>query len=136
MDQDGILLGCIGRRMYHSLQAGTIPSPPEVAHCPDCRPQSNDVALTRQCHGSFEIPSRKAKPIPTGYHAALVVQVVSVLLLKGDLQGSVLGGDGGGIVPLEVLRLPVVEVDGLPIWVITGVEGSTVGVEFIREDQL
>jgi hypothetical protein len=58
------------------------------------------------------------------------------LLGESDLEGAVLGGDGGGVIPLEVTRLPVVEVDSFPEWVVAGVERSTVIVEFVREDQL
>jgi len=61
---------------------------------------------------------------------------VSLLPAQSALEGPVLGGDGRGIIPLEVARLPVVEVDGFPIWIVAGVEGSAVVVEFVREDQL
>ena len=47
-----------------------------------------------------------------------------------------LDGDGGGAVPLEVTRLPVVEVSSSPGGIITGVETSSVVVEFVGEDQL
>jgi len=61
---------------------------------------------------------------------------VSLLPAQSDLEGPVLGGDSRGVIPLEVARLPVVEVDGFPIWIVARVKGSTVVVEFVREDQL
>ena len=61
---------------------------------------------------------------------------MSLLSAQSDLEGPVLGGDGRGVIPLEVSRLPVVEVDGFPIWIVARVKGSTVVVEFVREDQL
>ena len=61
---------------------------------------------------------------------------MSFLLRQCDLQDTVLGGDGGGVIPLEVARLPVMKVDGFPVWIVARVESSTVVVEFVREDQL
>ena len=61
---------------------------------------------------------------------------MSLLPAQSDLDGPVLGGDSRRVIPLEVADLPVVEVDGFPIWIVAEVEGSTVVVEFIREDQL
>ena len=121
---------------HHSLQACTIPSPSEVSHSPDSGPQSSNPIQTRQCHPDFKISTRETKLIPTGHHAALVVQIVSFLLRQCDLQGPVLGGNGGGVIPLEVARLPVVQVDSFPVWIVARVESPTVDVEFVREDQL
>ena len=61
---------------------------------------------------------------------------MGVLLGEGDLEGAVLGGDGGGVIPLKVTGLPVVEVVSFPVWIVTGVESSTVLVEFVRKDEL
>ena len=58
------------------------------------------------------------------------------LLGESDPEGAVLGGDSSRVIPLEVTCLPVVEVGGFPVWIVAGVEGSTVVVEFVREDQL
>ena len=58
------------------------------------------------------------------------------LLRWCDLQGSVLGGDSGEVVPLEVACLPVVQVDCFTEWIVPGVENSSVVVKFAREDQL
>ena len=56
---------------------------------------------------------------------------MGVLFGEGDLEGAVLGGDGGWVIPLEVAGLPVVEVVSFPVWIITGVETSAVLVEFV-----
>ena len=61
---------------------------------------------------------------------------MGVLLGECDLEGPVLSGDGGGVVPLEVARLPVVEVGSLPEGIVTGIETPSVVVKFVREDQL
>lgn len=58
---------------------------------------------------------------------------MGVLLGEGDLEGAVLGGDCGRVIPLEVTGLPVVEVASFPVWIVTGVETSTILVEFIRK---
>ena len=92
--------------------------------------------MTSQCHPDSDIPAHKAELVPTAYHTALVVQAMCFFLLETVLEGSVLGGDSGGTIPLEATRCPVAEVDGLPIWVVAGAEGSTVNIEFVKEDQL
>ena len=61
---------------------------------------------------------------------------MSFLLRQCDLQGPVLGSYSEGIVPLEVARLPVVQVDGFPVWIVPVVESPSVIVEFAGEDQL
>ena len=71
----------VDQETHHSLQTCTIPSSSEVAHRPDSRPQSSNLIHTRQCHCGFDISSREAEPIPAADHAALVVQIVSLLLL-------------------------------------------------------
>ena len=78
----------------------------------------------------------ETKLIPAGHHSALVVQIVCFLLRQCDLQGSVFGGDGSGVIPLEVARLLVMKVDGFPVWIVAGVESPTAVVEFVKEDQL
>ena len=81
-------------------------------------------------------PQCKTELVPIVRHAAFVVQLVGVLPGECDLEDTVLGGDGGGVVPLEVARLPMVEVASFPEGIVAGVEGSPVVVEFVREDQL
>ncbi len=59
-----------------------------------------------------------------------------LLALQGDLERTVAGGDGGGVVPLHVVRLPVVQIHSLPVGVIAGVERTVVDVEFVAENEL
>ena len=61
---------------------------------------------------------------------------MGVLFGEGDLEGAVLGGDGSGVIPLEVTGLPVVEVGSFPVWIVTGVETSTLLVELVGKDEL
>ena len=126
----------MNRGPHHPLQAGTVPSPSEIAHPPNSGPQTGDVALTRQGHSDLNIPTSETELIPASHHAALVIQVVSLLPGECDLEGAVLGGDRGGVIPLEIAGLPVVEVDSFPVGVVAGVESTIVVVEFVREDQL
>ena len=58
---------------------------------------------------------------------------MSFLLRQCDLQGLVLGGDSGRVIPLEGARFPVTKVDGFLVWIVAGVESPTVDVEFVRE---
>ena len=58
------------------------------------------------------------------------------LLGQRDLEGAILGGDSRRVVPLEVARLPIVEVGSFPVRIVAGIEGSSVVVEFVRENQL
>ena len=126
----------VDRETHHSLQGGTIPGPAEVAHRPDSGPQPSNPVQTRQRHRDFNISSGETELVPTANHPAFVIQIMSFLLRQRDLQGPVLGGYSEGVIPLEVARLPVVQVDGFPVWIIPGVESPSVIVEFIGEDQL
>jgi len=126
----------VDRETHHSLQGGTIPGPAEVAHRPDSGPQSSNPVQTRQCHRDFNISSREAELVPTANHPAFVIQIMSFLLRQCDPQGPVLGSYSERVIPLEVTRLPVVQVDGFPVWIVSGVESPSVIVKFIREDQL
>ena len=55
---------------------------------------------------------------------------------QGYLQCPAFGGESGRIIPLHVIRSPIVQVGGFPVWVVTGVECPTVGVELVRKDEL
>jgi len=94
------------------------------------------TAQTRESHHNHYVSSRGAGLIPAAHGAAFVVQLVGVLPGECDLEGTVLGGDGGGVVPLEVTRLPIVEVGIFTKGTVAGVENSFVVVEFVREDQI
>jgi len=72
--------------------------------------------------------------IQTAHRAAFVIQVVSFLLRQCDPQCLVLGGDSGEVVPSEVARLLVVEVDDLTEWTVAGVGSSVAIVKFVRGD--
>ena len=121
---------------HHSLQGGTIPGPAEVAHRPDSGPQSSNPIQTRQCYRDFNISSGETELVPTANHPAFVIQIMSFLLRQCDLQGPILGGYSKGVIPLEVSRLPVVQIDGFPVRIVSGVESPSVIVEFIGKDQL
>lgn len=57
-------------------------------------------------------------------------------LLERDDEAPRGGRDRGGVVPLEVVRRPVVQVDGFPVGVVPWVERPTVDVELVGEDEL
>lgn len=122
------------RKRFRSGGSGDAPFPPRlsIAQRATVRQSRSDQAS----HCDFGISSRAAKLTPTAYHAALVVQTVDFLLRRCNLQGSVLGGDSGGVVSLGGARLSVVQVDGFTESIIPGVESSSVVVKFTREDQL
>ena len=126
----------MSRGTDHSIQASTVSSPSKVAHPPNGRPQASDVVYAGQGDRHFNIASGETELIPTGHHTALVVELMGLLLGEGDLEGTALCGDGGRVIPLEIAGLPVVKVDSFPVWIVTGVERSTLIVEFVREDQL
>jgi len=126
----------VDRETHHSLQGGTIPGPAEVAHRPDSGPQSSNPVQTRKCHRDFNISSRETEPVPTANHPAFVILIMNFVLRQCNPQGPVLDSYSEGVIPFEVTRLPVVQVDGFPVWIILGVESSSAIVEFIGEDQL
>jgi len=55
---------------------------------------------------------------------------------ESDLEDTISCNDRFGVVPLEVACLPVMKVDSLEIWVITGVEGAIWEIELVRKYQL
>lgn len=121
---------------YHTLETRTIARPSQVAHRPDSRPESNDVVDTGKYNTSLDQSASEAKLVPGRQHASLVVQPVRLLLGQSDLQATIPSRDCGGVVPFEVVGLPIVEVDGFPVRVVTGVEGPAVSVELVGPDEL
>lgn len=39
------------------------------------------------------------------------------------------------IIPLQIIRTPVMQVYGFPVWIISGPESTTILLEFVTEDQ-
>jgi len=122
------------RETHNSLQGDIISGSPDVAHRLDDGPQTSNTAQTRQGRCHLNVSSRETELVPATHHAAFTTQLAGVLPRECDLEGTGLGGDGGGVVPLEVTRVPVVEVDSFPKGIVAGVESSPVVVEFARED--
>jgi len=61
---------------------------------------------------------------------------VILLFTESDLESTIFCNNRFGVVPLEVACLPVMKVDGLEIWVVTGVEGAIWEIELVRKYQL
>ena len=59
-----------------------------------------------------------------------------LLLFERDDQIAALCAHSGGVVPLEIVRRPVVQVGGLPVGVVTRVERAPGLVELVGEDEL
>ena len=57
-------------------------------------------------------------------------------ICEGNLQRAILSRNGGRVVPLLVVGLPVVQVDRLPVRVVPRVEAAPVDVELVTEDKL
>ena len=120
---------------------------------PDGRPQPSNVSHTRKADISFDIPAGKAESIPTLNHAALIVQIVGLLLRQSYDEGTVGSSDRCGIIPFQVVgrlhtgfiqdvkrwkfyeKYPIMEINRLPVGVIPRIEGTTVSVKFIRENE-
>lgn len=120
----------------HAVSRSAIPSPSEVAHHPYRGPEASNVAHARELNARFDISSCEAKFVPTRDHASLVVQVVCLLLLEGDDKTTPLRGDCLRVIPLQVVRRPVVQVDRFPERVVSRVECPVVRVELVGEDKL
>ena len=95
-----------------------------------------DVVVSREHDAGFDEAAREAELVPCRYHPTGKIQVVVLLLRQRDLEGPVAGRDRRRVVPLLVVRLPVVQIDRFPIWVVSGVERTAVDVELVTEDQL
>ncbi len=61
-----------------------------------------------------------------------------MVLLFGhsDLEVPILCYDRFGVIPLEIVCLPVMKVDSFKIWVITGPECAIWSLEFVRKYKL
>ena len=125
-----------GRRTHHAVQGPAKACAAEVAHRPNGRPEPDDVRRAGQDDARLDQPTRETKLVPGRDHPALVIHPVRLFLRQRDLERAVLGRDRGGVVPLHVAGLPVVEVDGLPVRVVARVERAAVGVELVGEDEL
>lgn len=77
----------------------------------------------------------KAHLVPTLNHPTLEIQIMNRLLRHRNHQVPSPRRDRTRIVPLEIIRRPVVKIDALPVWVVSGEECSSVNVEFIAECQ-
>ena len=66
----------------------------------------------------------------------MIIQVVRLLLGERDDETSISRRDRGRVIPFQVIRFPVVEVNGFPVWVVSRIEGATVDVELVREYEL
>lgn len=64
------------------------------------------------------------------------VEVVLRVLGQGELQSAIGRRDSCRVVPLVVVGTPVVQVDCLPKGVVVRVEGSSIGVELVGEDEV
>ena len=121
---------------HRAFKRSTIPCTAQVSHCPERRPEAEDVVDAREHDGREDHAAGEAELVPRRHHAALEVQVVGFLAAEGDLEGAVAGGDRRRVVPFHVVRHPVVKVDGLPVGVVSGVERTALDVELVAEDQL
>lgn len=59
-----------------------------------------------------------------------------LLPTESNLEGTALGCDSGGVVPLHVICLPVMKIDRLPVWIVARVERPTILIELVGEDEL
>lgn len=58
------------------------------------------------------------------------------MLDQSNLKGFPRRRDGGWIVPLVILRTPVVEIDCFSEEVVTGIKAAPISVELVRKDKL
>ena len=84
----------------------------------------------------FDETSSKTEFVPCRHHATSVIQVMILLRGERDLERTIARRDRRGVVPLDVVRLPVVEVDRLPVRVVAGVERPPLDVELVAEHEL
>lgn len=121
---------------YCSVQCGTVSCTTQVAHSPDGGPQALDVVETREHDRCLDETTGEAELVPRGHHTTSVLEAMVGLVRQRDLEGAVTRRDGGGVIPLQVVRCPVVQIHSLPVRVIAGVKAPTLSVELITEDEL
>ena len=70
---------------------------------PNSRPQPSNVSHTRKADVGFNVTTGKAESIPTLNHAALIIQIVGLLLGQGYNEGTVGCSDRCRIIPFQVV---------------------------------
>ena len=95
-----------------------------------------DVVRAGEDDGGDDEPAGEAELVPRAHHPAREVEVVVGLRAERDLERTVARRDRLRVIPLHVVRLPVVQVDRLPVRVVPRVEAAPVDVELVTEDKL
>ena len=85
--------------------------------------------------GDFKIPTAEAELVPALQHATLVLKSMRLCVLHLDPESTISGGDLPRVIPFQVFRGPVPQVDSFPEGVISRVKGAVVDVELVREDE-
>lgn len=116
---------------HHAFQTCTETGTAKVTHRPHGRPETYNIVHARQDNRNLDYAASKTELVPSRHHSTREVQIVVFLLRHCDLERTVASRDCAGIKPLHVVRLPVVQVDRLPVWVITWIKGPPVAVELI-----
>lgn len=139
--------------VYHALETSTETSTAEIAHSPyagglsvskscGCKkryergPQSSNVGNTGEGDSSYDQAAGEAEFVPGRHEPAHIVKTVIWGCRQCDFERTVFGGQRRGVIPLQIVGLPVMEVDGFPVWVVSGIKGAAVCVELVTEDQL
>ena len=105
----------------------------KVAHGPHTGPESLDSGGPRQADADLDVARRETDLVPPLQHPTDVIQVVSRFAFHGDHELSVLGGDLARVIPFDIVSWPIMQVHGFPVWIVSGVEGSSITFEFITE---
>ena len=87
------------------------------------------MAETRQRHRNFNPPF----PKHSSYLRPGSSSCGSPFFLESVLEGSSLGGNGGGVALPKATRLPVVDADGFPMWIAAEVVSLSVIVGSARK---
>mmetsp|Transcript_18812 Transcript_18812/g.33885 ORF Transcript_18812/g.33885 Transcript_18812/m.33885 type:complete len:454 (+) Transcript_18812:757-2118(+) len=133
------------------LRTADVGVPGEIAQQPEGGPQASDVVLSRQSHLGLHDAPREAELIPGLEHGALKVFLdlfllafhvvepddfrVGRLCLDDQISLGVSVGIFFGVVVLRVVGV-IVLFEGGPSRVLSVLEGSMRGVEFVRKNQV
>jgi hypothetical protein len=92
-----------------------------------------DISTARQRNACFQSAPLEAELVPGLQHTRAVVEVVILESIETKVQGSIGRSYCIWVVPFEILRNTIPDVNTLEIGIVSIVEGSSIDVKLVRE---
>lgn len=120
----------------HAIGGTAVTWSSKIAKRPCGRPITLRSSSPWERHANFDVAAREAKLVPALQHAGPETKVVIRLLGNRDDELAVFRRNRVRIVPFEIGREPIVQIDSFPKRIIARPEGAAVGIELVRKHQV